>query len=184
MKDNRKHLKEGFVYPGTSKEEREKNISKASLPGSQPLSRRQREQGLCVGPCQNILYCLQNPHEAKAWIMSSLGPNTLNPKREEEGISIMALWIGDFHFFFFKSTRTLSSKEIAPGSPKWKTNKMTKVEVLSASKVGAERGGLGSWFHTCSCSNCESSLNESSLFEFRSYRQASFPTFCYMWHQI
>lgn len=99
MKDNRKHLKEGFVYPGTSKEEREKNISKAFLPGSQPLSRRQREQGLCVGPCQNILYCLQNPHEAEAWIMSSLGPNTLNPKREEEGISIMALWIWDFFFF-------------------------------------------------------------------------------------
>ena len=31
MKDNRKNLKEGFVYPGTSKEEPEKNHFKGSL---------------------------------------------------------------------------------------------------------------------------------------------------------
>lgn len=42
-KDNRKNLKEGFVYSSTTKEKPEKNNSKASLPGSQSLSRRLRE---------------------------------------------------------------------------------------------------------------------------------------------
>lgn len=55
IKDNRKDLKEGFVYPGTSKEKPGENISKASRPGSQLLSRGLREEGLRVGPSQNIL---------------------------------------------------------------------------------------------------------------------------------
>lgn len=50
-----KELKGGFCLSQYFKEKPEENISKASWPGSQPLSRGLREEDLCVGPYQNIL---------------------------------------------------------------------------------------------------------------------------------
>lgn len=80
--------------------------------------------------------------------MFSLGPNMPNRKREEEETLIMALWTWDFPFCFcfsfFFNTRTLPSEESIPKSPKCKTNKIAKLEVLSASNGDGEREGLGS----------------------------------------
>lgn len=100
IKDNRKNLKEGFVYPGTSKEKPGENISKASRPGSQPLSRGLREEGLHVGPSQNILSLMTKSPWGYSLNYILTGPW---PKKEKgRNINNGSLDLG-FHLFVVKA---------------------------------------------------------------------------------
>lgn len=101
MKDNRKNLKEGFVYPGTSKEESKKKHYKGML--ARKFTSVQKAEGtepLCSSLSKYTLLLTESPWGQRL-NYSSLAPSTPNPQREEEGILIIALWTWDFHLFYY-----------------------------------------------------------------------------------
>ena len=115
MKDNRKNLKEGFVYPGTSKEEPEKNHFKGSL--ARKFTSVQKAEGtgpLCSSLSKYTFLLTESPWGQRL-NYSSLAPSTPNPQREEEGILIIALQILDFHLFFFRVPEPFLQKKSHQG---------------------------------------------------------------------